>query len=438
MHPISPSPRSPIRDKSIRLFTYLKELTVLRSVVQRNCDSYEDVIWWAEIPREKECYCAAWDLHKDATFEAWIRVERPKRKRPPMPGSQLREWLNTVEIGDSSLDAPPLKETVVTTVKPEPGAGYEEPETVVKKLADHPAISKQWELYVENEWWPWATDDRRLSSVQTIYNELFAVYQKQKRLGESFEVVVGAGLLTWQPPNGAEVKRHVVVAQASVEFDESTGVITIDAAADGARPSLEQEMLEPQDRPYPDFQNSISNAIGEIGEELWSTPTLTSLINVYFQQLSPEGSLDLTLTPQDGSSDRTRPQMHLAPALIVRRRTDRNLVRIFQEIADQLERGEDIPLGVQRLVEIHDDKAGGQREGSEDEGSSSPDIGELYLPLPTNDAQQQIVQRLETNRQGVLVQGPPGTGKSHTIVNLVCHLLATGRRILITSLIGDN
>jgi very-short-patch-repair endonuclease len=33
----------------------------------------------------------------------------------------------------------------------------------------------------------------------------------------------------------------------------------------------------------------------------------------------------------------------------------------------------------------------------------------------------------------VLVQGPPGTGKSHTIANLICHLLATGQRILVTA-----
>ena len=31
------------------------------------------------------------------------------------------------------------------------------------------------------------------------------------------------------------------------------------------------------------------------------------------------------------------------------------------------------------------------------------------------------------------MQGPPGTGKSHTIVNLICHALATGQRILVTS-----
>ncbi len=31
------------------------------------------------------------------------------------------------------------------------------------------------------------------------------------------------------------------------------------------------------------------------------------------------------------------------------------------------------------------------------------------------------------------MQGPPGTGKSHTIVNLICHALATGKRLLVTS-----
>ena len=31
------------------------------------------------------------------------------------------------------------------------------------------------------------------------------------------------------------------------------------------------------------------------------------------------------------------------------------------------------------------------------------------------------------------MQGPPGTGKSHTIVNLLCHFLSQGKRVLVTS-----
>jgi len=33
----------------------------------------------------------------------------------------------------------------------------------------------------------------------------------------------------------------------------------------------------------------------------------------------------------------------------------------------------------------------------------------------------------------VVVQGPPGTGKTHTIANIICHYLATGKRVLVTS-----
>lgn len=56
----------------------------------------------------------------------------------------------------------------------------------------------------------------------------------------------------------------------------------------------------------------------------------------------------------------------------------------------------------------------------------------IYFPKPSNEEQRQIISTLQAT-SGVLVQGPPGTGKSHTIANLICHLLATGRRVLVTA-----
>ena len=58
---------------------------------------------------------------------------------------------------------------------------------------------------------------------------------------------------------------------------------------------------------------------------------------------------------------------------------------------------------------------------------------DLYFPKPFNDEQVRIVQLLEVS-EGVAVQGPPGTGKTHTIANVICHYLATGRRVLVTSM----
>src|SRR3984893_12426702 len=47
-------------------------------------------------------------------------------------------------------------------------------------------------------------------------------------------------------------------------------------------------------------------------------------------------------------------------------------------------------------------------------------------------ATRAIIRRLEKS-DGLVVQGPPGTGKTHTIANIICHMLATGRRVLVVS-----
>ena len=90
--------------------------------------------------------------------------------------------------------------------------------------------------------------------------------------------------------------------------------------------------------------------------------------------------------------------------------------------------GKCIPAGVRNLCGSFDES-----DGQHDPLSEVPSAPEeILFPLPTNDEQLTIIRRL-CGHSGVLVQGPPGTGKSHTIVNLVSHLLACGKRVLVTS-----
>jgi hypothetical protein len=56
----------------------------------------------------------------------------------------------------------------------------------------------------------------------------------------------------------------------------------------------------------------------------------------------------------------------------------------------------------------------------------------VFFPLPYNNEQKQIYENYLKNRLTV-VTGPPGTGKSHTIVNILCSLLAQGKRVLVTA-----
>ena len=53
-------------------------------------------------------------------------------------------------------------------------------------------------------------------------------------------------------------------------------------------------------------------------------------------------------------------------------------------------------------------------------------------PLSLSDSQEKVIKNIE-NSKFVAVQGPPGTGKSQTIVNLVAHLIANGKTVLVAS-----
>ena len=65
-------------------------------------------------------------------------------------------------------------------------------------------------------------------------------------------------------------------------------------------------------------------------------------------------------------------------------------------------------------------------------GKSKDEIFYPITPLSLSDSQEKVLQNIE-NSKFVAVQGPPGTGKSQTIVNLVAHLIANGKTVLIAS-----
>lgn len=207
-----------LRNRAIRLFTYLKELTELRTKVIRTLDQYDDVIWFSDIPKKRGCFCSAWRQSSDYEPDLWLRIEKPKFKAPPEPPKNLQSWLESSQIADSSIEMPELKDSIVVE-KPSINSGIEQKiQTEIIKLADYPEIKVSWEKYVEEKWWPWAEEDRKIRKVQAVYTKLYSVYQKQQRLGEAYEVVIGLGLLLWKHPDGYEIKRHIITARTNIEF----------------------------------------------------------------------------------------------------------------------------------------------------------------------------------------------------------------------------
>lgn len=99
----------------------------------------------------------------------------------------------------------------------------------------------------------------------------------------------------------------------------------------------------------------------------------------------------------------------------------------LEEMSNRVSLGEGIPPTIRALVD--EDYVNEDRTDIEKWRHCGENI--LYA-LPYSDAQKEIMIKLSENF-GVVVEGPPGTGKSHSAANLIGHLIAHGKRVLVTS-----
>jgi hypothetical protein len=312
----------------------------------------------------------------------------------------------------------------------------EEPPLVEQRVDDHPDVVAAYERY-RPSWESWSKEYRRRSLIQSVYAELFRLHTQVQKQGEIVELVLGLGLLTWRSPTkgkSASILRHVVTARVDLHFDPATGIIRLDGAADGAQMKIEDDMLDAELRPERSQYAIVAEQLNLIGDDVWDRPSMFKALKSWAGALHPDTDWSSDLKVAAGADN--KPTVSFTPALILRKRTQVGMVRIYDAIIDRLSReAEEVPSGWGGLVDDEDDQDIFDPAPGEGPARPLPRSQEVYFPLPANREQRRIVEAI-SRRRGVLVQGPPGTGKSHTIANLVCHLLANGNRVLITAETG--
>ena len=108
------------------------------------------------------------------------------------------------------------------------------------------------------------------------------------------------------------------------------------------------------------------------------------------------------------------------------------MTALYEKILENIENeGDEIEIpSMDDLIYIKESSI--DRHPNIDSSNSWNSDDSIYFPKEYNDEQIEIIKRANRSNK-VLVQGPPGTGKSHTIANLICHLLANGKKVLITA-----
>lgn len=417
------------RQKAVRLVDYLIRLATLRTKLVRDINDYEKILWLSDIPQQKGCFTRAWYRDEDYDSDTWIEVQTRREPELPTIPRQCEGWIVKSSLRNKN-DLPELLPKRIKEIKnPEWQEGTDQPEyiSVTEYLEDFPEIKKTWGRYLEEKWLPWIEDHNAWESVHKVYSELFAINQEQLRLGEEYELILGLGLLTWQTPAGQRVRRHLIVADAVLEFEARLGKFTVRPNPEGAKLRLELDMLDVEEQPVR-AEETAKTLLADFGDEPWEKECIEGVLKALVHSIDPHGEYINTLGKGEIRVS-AKPVVEYAPALILRKRSTKGLAEILKRIMERIEKGDEIPSEFADIAEI-----GVKVDGNwgDPEVQNRVFDGEIFFPKPSNEEQRRIVDKIRSGN-GVLVQGPPGTGKSHTIANLICHLLATGQRTLITA-----
>lgn len=383
----------------------------------------------------------------------WMRVPRLAAEPPPA----IPENYRTVISSSANPDGPPpsLDEKVLN---------WELNKAVQKhfadKSSDDPDVQEEVRLFRENwlekarralesyalSWRSWAAPERERRKTIALYGDLFALMHQMEaeQTSKPQELVWGIGISTWRLSyeRGTFSFEYPLLTQAiEISLDDRTMAIELRPRATDTRVEFDAltachvegaievekaviaQLERHKDRPVSPFDaGSYSDVLKLIAGNLDSK-------GVYKEVLANDEAV-----PTAGE--------HLvvtdAWVFFTRPRAVNYLFDDLKRLEDKLNEGCEIPEGPLALVsQPSDEPLTFEPVSFRGLSSRGDSIGthksqELFFPLPYNEEQVTIIKNL-SNAAGVAVQGPPGTGKTHTIANIICHYLALGKRVLVTS-----
>lgn len=460
------------QNKIVRLFTYLEKVLALDDTIVRDFRSsmIAPSPWWlADYPRDLEnFFIREFDTEKESKnadqSSAWLRVQKKNIEPAPALPNKLVEWIVDV----NPLDKPRALEKIDRKVRFDSDKkrvvefkefrkdfqqGDELPETLIdwvvlapNKLPeaidvkyvpdnwiDHPELEKLLTGYTENEWKRWAEKVKKVYKANLLYDQLYALRLLLKNEGDTHELLLGHGLLTWKHPSVGAIYAPIFFTPLTLDFDASKRTIEINPDP-MFRNFVEITPVSEMDNPAEIDLDKWMGAVNSNPFDFWHLETLKSQANTFLNYLSPNAEDHFTDEIAATPTITENPSIWNTPLILVRKRTN----SLWSKYAETIKR--DIEQNGSKSTEFINDLIGeyeeekeniGLRE-SEKETASTIKEPELFFPLPWNDEQKRIAERIEAN-YGVVVKGPPGTGKSHTIANLIARFLSQGKSVLVTS-----
>ncbi|SCL53627.1 Part of AAA domain-containing protein [Micromonospora citrea] len=390
LSPSTSSTESPalILDRATSLVEYLMAVRAQMEKPARTVPT-ADAFWQHDLPDHAACEVGV------STDGSWLRVGLPAAAKPIRTPSEFAPYL----AGPSSYAAEPRL------------AGDEE---TIGRLQERFA---QWR---EREWRPWADQARRTEAARDLHRSLFDLKHRVDMNAATHELVWGHGVIRVEV-GGHRVQYPLVVTPVAIEFDADRSTVTV--VPQGAA-RLQTDPLTGLDERYLGQLLALAGPGGQIDLDVWQDLDRVEFFERALRRMGHD-----PVVRDRGAAAPAGPHVHDTGVLFLRPR-QRMLRRFLEELRARLLAGDTASIGALAAVLAHEPS---RLEMPQDQPARWAPLGErLLMPLPTNEAQESIARRLAQHRN-VAVQGPPGTGKTHTIRNLICHLMAHGKRVLVVA-----
>jgi very-short-patch-repair endonuclease len=294
-------------------------------------------------------------------------------------------------------------------------------ETITESLADDPARQQAFNSW-KTRWEAWAEVERPALAAMRVFERLYELHGRIERESEQVELMLGDGRLRWQ--QAQSVDHPILLQRVELAFDPTgTPEFRINDADRG--PELYGSIILDGNTITAGQFDQLRTELDTGGYHPLSLEATSGYLRRLVQTLGPRGEFEESFKNTPIGVD---PVLSRDAVLFLRRRLS-GYPAAFDRVLIDLETREDLPASLTRVVGVDPPLPPDPVERNDSPWGEPLDV---LLSKPANDEQIQIARALERHR-AVLVQGPPGTGKSHTIANLIGHLVAHGKKVLVTS-----
>jgi hypothetical protein len=387
------------RERIARIFRYLKALNEHRNPPKRQIADQPWHLWLSDLPDHPGVVRGS----NTAADPFLLKICRPSLSNPPVPPEHLSRWI----AGDLEDPHQPF-----AVREPEQGADDDSTEPHLT-----PEQSSGLERYAK-AWTAWARTELPARAVMKVFEALYELHGRLDREAERIELVVGDGVLSWQTEE-LRVFHPVLLQRLQLRFDPGEPAFILQDV--GREPELYSALLRALPGVEPKVLARAREELLHSGCEPLGGEATDRFLKTFVVQLSPRGVFVTGAPPRQSPT----PRLGRAPVLFLRTRT-LGFATALDGLLDDLPARTDLPPALLKIVGIDPPLTEPAEKAPPDEP------GGVLFSKPANPEQVRIATQLDQHGC-VLVQGPPGTGKTHTIANLIGHLLASGQSILVTS-----